>query len=307
MKMTARLLGTLFATSLLGTLLLLATPQASAEPLPTLYDYEVVESLPHDENAFTQGIVYDSGKFYESLGLYGESEVRVIDLKTGKATKHHGNERHIFGEGLTLWENTLVQIAWKTNEGFTYDKDTLEPKEGMKTGMANDGWGLTHNATHLIGTDSSTWLYVLDPKDYSRKQKLLVHDGEKKVKWLNEIQFIGESSAEALGTKVTGKGEVWGMIWQTECVARVDPTTGSVLGWVLMKGLRQRAIREGGNRRSGHTDVLNGIAWDAEGGRLWMTGKKWARLFQVKIKKLPEAKQTAEEVARARARCIRPM
>jgi glutamine cyclotransferase len=267
---------------------------------PRLYSYKVIESHHHDARAFTQGLTCsakpDCTTFYESTGIYGETSVREVERTTGKVVRMQDkiSSEH-FGEGLVRWGDEFYLLTWRTNLVLVYDAESWELKRKVRSPM-KDGWGLAIGGTadrpEMLGTDSSATLYFFKPsadgtKLVETRPQLTIHDGSRSVKWVNEIEVI--------------KGELWGMIWQTECIARIDPKDGSVLGWILMDGLTMRA------RRAAHTrmDVLNGIAYNADTDQIWVTGKLWPELYEVEIAEVPSQAIDRERLHSARQRCIK--
>lgn len=225
-----------------------------------MYSYRVVRTYPHDPNAFTQGLIYLNGFLYEGTGLNGRSTLRKVKLETGQVLQEKRIEEQYFGEGITDWGGELVQLTWQTGVGFVWDRGTFTLKK--KFSYAGEGWGLTHDATRLILSDGSPVLRFLDPVTLAEKGRLVVLDGRRPVANINELEMV--------------KGEIWANIWQTERIARISPQTGQVLGWIDMRGLlRPEEMRD--------IDVMNGIAYDAKGDRLFVTGKLWPKLFEVKI------------------------
>ncbi|KAL3679957.1 hypothetical protein R1sor_022913 [Riccia sorocarpa] len=230
-----------------------------------VYGYEIVQEFDHDPRAFTQGLLYSgNGTLYESTGLYGQSSVREVDLLTGKVRRTRRMSRAEFGEGLTLWKDRLYQVAWRCQKVFIYDRKTLAPR-GEGTHHMKDGWGLTTSDEHIIGSDGTSRLYFMKPESFEDVKVLTVKDGDKQVGWLNELEFID--------------GEVWANIWQAECIARISPQSGRVTGWVVLQGLKNSLIDRGAK----NLDVLNGIAWDKEENKLYVTGKMWPKVFQIRL------------------------
>ena len=220
----------------------------------------MVRAYPHDPNAFTQGLIYMNGFLYEGTGLNGRSTLRKVKLETGQVLQEKRIEEQYFGEGITDWAGELIQLTWQSGVGFVWDRGTFTLKK--KFSYAGEGWGLTHDATRLILSDGSPVLRFLDPTTLAEKGRLVVLDGRRPIANLNELEMV--------------KGEIWANIWQTERIARISPQTGQVLGWIDMRGLlRPEEMRD--------IDVMNGIAYDAKGDRLFVTGKLWPRLFEVKI------------------------
>lgn len=201
-----------------------------------------------------------NGFLYEGTGLNGRSTLRKVKLETGQVLQEKRIEEQYFGEGITDWAGELIQLTWQSGVGFVWDRGTFTLKK--KFSYAGEGWGLTHDATRLILSDGSPVLRFLDPTTLAEKGRLVVLDGRRPIANLNELEMV--------------KGEIWANIWQTERIARISPQTGQVLGWIDMRGLlRPEEMRD--------IDVMNGIAYDAKGDRLFVTGKLWPRLFEVKI------------------------
>lgn len=225
----------------------------------------VVNVFPHDPQAFTQGLVYDrNDTFFESTGLYGQSSVRKVALRTGKVEELQKMDSSLFGEGLTLLNNRLFQVTWLQKAGFIYD-----PKNLSKIGAFNhdmkDGWGLATDGKILFGSDGSSTLYQIDPQTFKAVSKQVVYYKGHQVHNLNELEYIN--------------GEVWANVFMTDCIVRISPNDASVLGWILLPNLRKELLQAGNN----DIDVLNGIAWDAEQKRIFVTGKLWPKLYEIKV------------------------
>ncbi len=226
---------------------------------PTLYGYKVIKTYPHDPDAFTEGLELHNGLLYESTGMEGKSWVgiRTLESATYKA-KVTINPRY-FGEGMTIFGEKLYQLTWKDRKGFIRDKDTL--KEIGTFSYYGEGWALTHNDTHLIMSDGTSTLRFLDPKNPGKPVKTIrVTNMGQPVTQINELEWV--------------KGEIYANIWQTEYIIRIDPSTGTVVGIIDMNGLLPD-----------HPDYLNGIAYDAKADRLFVTGKNWPKLFEIKLLK----------------------
>ncbi len=235
------------------------------EPAPVLPDgdctYEVVHSYPHDANAFTQGLVWDEGRLYEGTGLYGQSELRRVELETGAVLDSVTLSRHYFGEGITILDERVLQLTWRHGVGFVYDKSTLTAYDQFA--YNTEGWGLTHDGQHLIMSDGTATLYFLDPDSYQVLSSVSVHQNGAPVVRLNELEYV--------------EGEVLANVWQTDRIVRINPETGAVIAWIYLDGLAAQA------GVSGRDAVLNGIACDAASGRLFVTGKLWPRLFEIRL------------------------
>jgi glutamine cyclotransferase len=224
--------------------------------------YEVVGTYPHDPEAFLQGLVWHDGGFYESTGLYGESTLRRVEFPSGRVLKKISLPADLFGEGLALVENHLVQITWQTHRGFVYDRETFRLIREFT--YDTEGWGITYDGKNLIMSDGSSALTYLDPQTYQPVKKLNVTMNGRPVLELNELEFI--------------EGEIWSNVWQTDMILRIDPSTGKVTSYLDMRGVLPREFR------TGHEDVLNGIAYDAEHKRIFISGKKWPRIIEIKLK-----------------------
>ena len=228
---------------------------------PRVYGYRVVHIYPHDAKAFTQGLVFLDGKLYESTGLNGQSSVRIEDLKSGEVLKQTQLASQYFGEGLTDWRNTLIQITWQSHTVFVYDRATLRL---LRTSVwPGEGWGLTHDGRRLILSDGSSTLYFLDPETFREEGKIEVTDQGREIKNLNELEMV--------------HGEIFANVWHENRIACISPETGEVLGWIDLSGLLSPMIKVGSE------DVLNGIAYDALHDRLFVTGKRWPSIFEIQL------------------------
>lgn len=233
-------------------------------PVPPVYGYEVVREYPHDPEAFTQGLIFRDGFLYESTGQTDRSSVRKVELETGKVLQRHMLAHEYFGEGLTDWGSQLIQLTWVTNVGFVYDLATL--KERRRFTFAGEGWGLTHDGTRLIMSDGTPNLRFLNPETFDEQSRLNVRDHNGSVDDLNELEFV--------------KGSVYANVWLSERIAIIAPDTGMVTAWIDLAGLRPRQGPPG-------DDVLNGIAYDAPADRLFVTGKLWPKLFEIRVMPRP--------------------
>jgi glutaminyl-peptide cyclotransferase len=244
------------------TLLPVAAAQISA-PTDT---YQVVRTYPHDPNAFTQGLIYVDGHLYESTGLNGRSSIRLLDLATGNVLQKHDLAHEFFGEGLTDWGSTLIQLTWTSHKAFVYDRFSFSLQRTIS--FDGEGWGLTHDETQLILTDGTPTLRFLDPKSLRVTRRLRVADQSgRAVENLNELEYV--------------RGEIYANVWQTNQIIRISPRTGKVLGRIDLTGIIDK------RELHGEGAVLNGIAYDAAGDRLFVTGKLWPKLFEIKVRKHP--------------------
>jgi glutamine cyclotransferase len=227
---------------------------------PVIYRYHVVTSYPHDRHAYTQGLVYDNDFFYEGTGQQGESSLRKVEVETGKIVSQVNLDPSLFGEGVALLGDHIYQLTWTTKVGFVYDRATM--KQISKIYYQTQGWGLTTMGDSLVMSDGTNMIWFLDA-DFNVLSSVEVWDNKGVADNLNELEFIN--------------GELWANIWQTDRIARIDPVTGKVLGYVELGNILPR------EDRSPETDVLNGIAWDATNKRLFVTGKYWPRLFEITV------------------------
>jgi glutamine cyclotransferase len=226
-----------------------------------VYGYQIVNSYPHDPEAFTQGLIFDNGFLYESTGKRGKSTLRKVELETGNVLQKYSLPNRYFGEGLTLWQGKLIQLTWQGRIGFVYDKRTLNPL--YKFFYTMEGWGITHNGRHLIMSDGTSNLYFLNPENFQLIKSIQVYDNAVPIANLNELEYV--------------KDEIYANIWLTDYIARISPETGQVLGWINLETLLSQ------EKHIPSTDVLNGIAYDENQDRLFVTGKYWPNLFEIKL------------------------
>jgi len=227
------------------------------------YGYRVVQVFPHDPDAYTQGLIYRDGALYESTGRNGFSSLRKVRLETGEVLQQHSLDARYFAEGLTDWGDTLVQLTWTSHVGFLYDAAGFAVLDTF--GYIGEGWGLTHDGSQLIMSDGTATLRFLDPKTFEVTRRLTVTANGRPVSNLNELEYV--------------KDEILANIWETDLIARISPQTGFVIDWIDLRALRLEVSA------TGSVDVLNGIAYDAAGDRLFVTGKLWPKLFQIQIEK----------------------
>lgn len=223
--------------------------------------FEVLNAYPHDPEAFTQGLIYIDGVLYESNGLYGQSGLRMVALETGEVLRQTDSPMEVFSEGLTEWADTLVQLTWQEGRGFVYNRDDFVRLSEFQ--YETEGWGLTHDGHNLIMSDGTATLYFLDPDTFSVVLTVEVSDAGTPITMLNELEYIC--------------GEIFANIWQTDNIVRIDPETGVVTGWIDLGGLLPE------EERNPDTNVLNGIAFDAENNRLFVTGKRWPKLYEIRL------------------------
>ena len=226
-----------------------------------VYGYRVVNVYPHDRQAFTQGLIWCDGFLYEGTGLNGASSLRKVRLETGRVVEQRSLNRQYFGEGITEWGGRLLQLTWNSNLGFIYDRSGLKVRGTFR--YPGEGWGLTHDRDRLIMSDGTAALRFLDPKTLRETGRLNVQSGGAPLTDLNELEFV--------------RGEIYANVYRTDWIARISPKTGAVTGWIDLRGLLPEA-----DRRI-PVDVLNGIAYDAGGNRLFVTGKLWPKLFEIEL------------------------
>lgn len=224
--------------------------------------YEVLNSYPHDPTSFTQGLLWRDGKLYESSGQYGQSKLRCLDFPSGKVVRETRLSPELFGEGLALVEDRLIQLTWTTHRGFVYDLNTFRLLQEFS--YDTEGWGLAYDGTNLILSDGSSDLFYLDPQTFKPLKKLAVRMNGQPIRELNELEFI--------------EGEIWSNVWQTDSIVRIDPATGQVTSFLDLAGILAPSDK------TGSEDVLNGIAYDAEQRRIFVTGKLWPRIFEIRVK-----------------------
>ena len=244
-----------------GTVANLANEKAAGqEPVP-IYGYEVVHVWPHDPGAFTQGLVFQDGKLLESTGQAGRSSLRRVELETGKVLQKVDVPEPYFAEGITLLKGKIYQLTWQHQLGFIYDAWTFE-KIG-KFDYQGEGWGLTNDGQSLLLSDGTNRIRFLDPDNFQARKTIAVLDGSMPVIEINELEYV--------------QGEIYANIWHDDRIVRIDPQTGRVVGWIDLKGLLARG------EVHDEEAVLNGIAYDDANGRLFVTGKLWPKLFEIRV------------------------
>ena len=264
-----RLRATLVAAALLVTAVWAACAQnggvvakAPAAPArPVEYAYAIVKVFPHDRGAYTQGLQYHQGFLFEGTGLNGRSSLRKVQLETGKVLQSIPLSSEFFGEGIAIVGDEIAQLTWRNGVGFVYGLSDFRLRR--KFSYSGEGWGMATNGREVFMSDGSAAIRVLDPRTFAEKNRFTVRDGGHPVTQLNELEWV--------------EGEIYANVYQTERIARISPRTGQVTGWIDMNGLLSPVMR------SGQVDVLNGIAYDAAGKRLFVTGKLWPSLFQIRV------------------------
>lgn len=241
-----------------------SSPEASADLI--LYDYRVVNIYPHDSGAFTQGLVYIDDALYEGTGLYGRSSLRKIELESGRVLQQHDLDAAYFGEGIAVIDDKIFQLTWQNGVGFVYDRETFAELDRFE--YATEGWGLTYDGEHLIMSDGTPTIYFLGPETLQTMRTITVTVDGQGLPRLNELEYID--------------GKIFANVWQTDVIVRIDPETGVVDGLADLSGLLAQAPPF-----EGTIDVLNGIAYDAERDRLFVTGKLWPYLFEIELQPRP--------------------
>jgi glutamine cyclotransferase len=251
---------------LVGLLLRAACP-ALANAVP-VYGYDIVHTYPHDTSAFTEGLFYLNGYLYESTGLEQHSSIRKVRLETGEIVQKHDVPPQYFGEGIVNWKDHLISLTWKSQVGFVYDLRSFRPERQFT--YDGEGWALTQDGTRILMSDGTPEIRLLNPQTLLPTGRILVTLDGKAINNINELEWV--------------KGEIYANVWQTNWILRIDPHDGHVVGAINMAGLLAPSdiVR-------GQTDVLNGIAYDAKHDRLFVTGKNWPKLFEIRVHAEPSA------------------
>jgi glutamine cyclotransferase len=232
-------------------------------PRAPTYTYEVIKAYPHDNKAFTQGLIFHQGLLYESTGMNGSSSLRRVELETGKVLRKIDVPARFFAEGLALFNGRLYQLTWQTQMGFVYDLDSFNKLREFS--YAGEGWGLTRDSNSLIMSDGSSRIRFIDPETFEVQRLITVQDDRADITNLNELEYI--------------RGEIYANIWLNDRIARIDPRSGKVNAWIDLSGLLSP------EERPDSQAVLNGIAYDDASDRLFVTGKYWPKLFEIKLKR----------------------
>jgi glutaminyl-peptide cyclotransferase len=238
----------------------LLSSQEISKSIP-VYSYQVVNTYPHNQDAYTQGLIFESGFLYEGTGRYGRSSLRKVELETGKVLQLHGLPSGYFGEGITLWGDQIIQLTWLNHTGFVYDKSSFKLLKRFY--YTYEGWGITHDDKELIISDGSATLHFWDPVKLEELGSIEVHDDYGPVKGLNELEYV--------------QGQIYANIYTTDLIAIIEPSSGQVMGWINLKGIINPADYPE------QIDVLNGIAYDWQERRLFVTGKLWPKLFEIQL------------------------
>ena len=248
----------LLVSSIIG---ISAFAQIKRSPKGEIWGYKIVTTYPHDQTAFTQGLVFTEGHLFEGTGKKGDSSLRLVDLTTGKVEKIAPLNAHYFGEGITVLDNRIYQLTWQNRVGLVYNQETFDVEATFQ--YTGEGWGLTNDGKRLLMSDGSATIRFLDPKTFEVVKRITAHTSEGKVSKLNELEYV--------------KDEIWANVWYEDRIVRISPQNGEVLGWIDLGNLYPRS------QRGSNEDVLNGIAYDTENKRLFVTGKNWPQLFEITV------------------------
>ncbi|HET8764719.1 MAG TPA: glutaminyl-peptide cyclotransferase [Rhodanobacter sp.] len=247
-----------FAFALFGWL----APAAARDAIP-VYGYHVVHRYPHDPKAYTEGLLYHDGFLYESTGQVGASSVRKVALASGKVLQSAPTPWPDYGEGIAIRKDKLIQLTWRNQEGFLYDLATFKPL--AKFSYPGEGWALTSDGRHLYMSDGTPVIRILDPDTLKQTGSIAVTADGQPLQNINELEWV--------------KGEIWANVWLTTRIARIDPASGKVVGWIELAGL----VPPASTLADPTNDVLNGIAYDAQHDRVFVTGKCWPWLYEIKL------------------------
>lgn len=230
---------------------------------PKIYTYEIVNEYPHDITSYTQGLEFNNGELYESTGQYGESKLRKVNYKTGEVLQNVNLDKVYFGEGLTVLNDNIYQLTWQRGLGFVYDLNTLEKKSSFKYGQSKEGWGLCNDGNVIYKTDGTEKIWILNPETLVEERFIQAYTNKGKMSQINELEWIN--------------GKIYANRYQKDGVAIINPINGAIEGVIDFSPLKKKVTQHQG------LDVLNGLAWNPETQTLFVTGKRWDKLFEVKI------------------------
>ncbi|MEX1383911.1 glutaminyl-peptide cyclotransferase [Lutibacter sp.] len=239
----------------------------TADTAPDIYTYKIINTYPHDKNAFTQGLEYYNGYLYEGTGRKGTSSIRKVELETGKVLQQQDLDAAYFGEGITIFNNKLHQLTWQSGIGFVYDLETFEKEKEFKYTKSLQGWGFANNGEHLLKTDGTERIWFLNPETFLEESYIEVYTNKRKVENLNELEYIN--------------GLIYANIWQQNSILIINPKTGKVEGVANLNSLKEEILKE--QNLTDSDEVLNGIAYDKENNRIFVTGKHWAKLYEIEL------------------------
>ena len=259
--------GVLLIAGIAASMAFTLSADSAGQTAAKTYRVRVVKTLPHDPSSFCQGLVVHQGQLLEGTGQYGKSRLRKLDTETGRILKDLRMEDDIFGEGITVWNDLILQLTWKNGFMIVYDAETFERIRTISyremDPTLREGWGITHDGQQLIISDGSATLRFVDPATFRVTKTLVVRNGWRSLSLLNELEYID--------------GEIFANVWYRDEIARIDPQSGAVKGWLDLSPIKPKEVRF--NREA----VLNGIAWDSQNRRLFVTGKNWPSLFEIQI------------------------
>lgn len=231
--------------------------------LPKVYTFKIINEYPHEITSYTQGLEFFNGELYESTGQYGESKIRKVDYKTAEVLKNIDLAKEYFGEGLTILNNNIYQLTWRSGTGFVYDVNTFEKKSSFKYGKSKEGWGLCNDGRQLYKSDGTDKIWILDAETLTEKEYIQTYTNKGKIVGMNELEWVN--------------GKIYANRYQLDGVAIINPENGAVEGVIDFRSLKNKVTQHKG------LDVLNGIAYNPETKTLFVTGKRWDKLFEVEI------------------------
>ncbi len=261
MRVACRRLAVAFLLAALTQSVLGQSSHQSHHARPPEYAFKVIQTFPHDSTAFTQGLAYRDGFLYEGTGLKGRSSLRKVRLETGEILQRVDLAPEFFGEGITLFRNEVIQLTWQSQIGFVYNVQDFHLRRRFT--YSGEGWGLTTDGHEIFMSDGTSAIRVLDPGTLAEKRRFTVQDGNTPLDQLNELEFVD--------------GQIFANVWQTDRIARISPQSGKVVGWIDLKGLLSPIYRLESDA------VLNGIAYDSSRKRLFVTGKLWPSVFEIRL------------------------
>ncbi|NQV78753.1 MAG: glutaminyl-peptide cyclotransferase [Lutibacter sp.] len=238
-----------------------------ADAAPDVYTYKIINIFPHDKTAYTQGLEFYNGYLYEGTGRKGTSSIRKVDLETGKVLQQQDIDAQYFGEGITIFNNKLYQLTWQGGIGFVYNLETFEKEKDFKYTKSREGWGLTNNGEQLIKTDGTERIWFLNPETLVEENYIEAYTNNQKVEKLNELEYIN--------------GKIYANVWQKNSILILNPTSGKIEGVANLNSLKDEILKE--QNLDDSDEVLNGIAFDKENNRIFVTGKNWSKLYEIEL------------------------
>ena len=238
-----------------------------ADTAPDVYTYKIINTFPHDKEAYTQGLEFYNGFLYEGTGRKGTSSIRKVNLKTGEVLQQQDIDAQYFGEGITIFNNKLHQLTWQSGIGFVYNLETFEKEKDFKYTKSREGWGLTNNGEQLIKTDGTERIWFLNPETLVEENYIEAYTNNQKVEKLNELEYIN--------------GKIYANVWQKNSILIVNPTSGKIEGVANLNSLKDEILKE--QNLNDNDEVLNGIAFDKENNRIFVTGKNWSKLYEIEL------------------------